>query len=782
MMRTVLIIQVLLLLICSSAMADVINVPADAATIQAAIDQAQTFDTVVVAAGTYTGTGNRDMSFLGKQILVMSADGAEATIIDCQGTAQAPHRAFSFVSGETANSVLDGFTITNGFAPSHPDYPIWPMGGGIRIASSSPSIRNCRFIANFATNGGAGLACVNGSNPSIQNCLFENNQATYGAGLYCYQASSPSVNGCTFVNNSAEIDGGGTNCAYSSSPTITSCVYIDNSAAIGGAIQCYGSSNAVLTNCTMVRNSADYGSAVSNNGSTSSVINSIIAFGSGNTVVNCVMGGACEISCSDAFGNANGDWVGCMESQADVNGNLSSNPQFCDASNNDLRIAESSPCAPANNSCGILIGAMPTNPDCVFQIHVWRVRADGTGDAPTIQAAIDSAGVSDTVLVEAGTYTGNGNRDISLRGKLVVVISESGPALTILNCEGTVAVPHRAFDVTLGEGPNSVISGFTITGGVALSQPPYPDWPMGGGIRCLSSSPVVQNCIFLNNSAQNGGGGLAAVNMSAPSVIDCRFAENQATYGGGLYFYEQSSGTATNCVFIGNSASIDGGAVEASYSSLPHITGCSFIENSALIGGGVQCYGGSDAVIENCTFVDNAATHGSAASSNWSDVTINKSIIAFGHNGPVSNCVNFGSISLSCCDVFGNDGGDWVECFEGQDGISGNFSLNPVFCDRQNGDVSINFISPCAPDNNSCNVLVGALAVGCSFACGDENGDGTSSISDCVYLVNYIFSGGPQPLDNRGGDLNCDGRTNISDVVYLVNYIFGSGPAPCQSC
>ena len=68
------------------------------------------------------------------------------------------------------------------------------------------------------------------------------------------------------------------------------------------------------------------------------------------------------------------------------------------------------------------------------------------------------------------------------------------------------------------------------------------------------------------------------------------------------------------------------------------------------------------------------------------------------------------------------------------------------------------------------------------FGCGDANGDGTVNISDAVYLIQYIFNGGPAPVTMEAGDANCDGTVNITDAVYLIQYIFNGGPAPCVEC
>lgn len=61
---------------------------------------------------------------------------------------------------------------------------------------------------------------------------------------------------------------------------------------------------------------------------------------------------------------------------------------------------------------------------------------------------------------------------------------------------------------------------------------------------------------------------------------------------------------------------------------------------------------------------------------------------------------------------------------------------------------------------------------------GDANGDGTVNIGDAVFVVNYVFRGGPAPDPLSAGDANCDGKINVGDAVYLVNYIFRGGPAP----
>ena len=68
------------------------------------------------------------------------------------------------------------------------------------------------------------------------------------------------------------------------------------------------------------------------------------------------------------------------------------------------------------------------------------------------------------------------------------------------------------------------------------------------------------------------------------------------------------------------------------------------------------------------------------------------------------------------------------------------------------------------------------------YICGDPNRDGLPNVTDCVYLVQYIFTGGLAPDPLASGDPNCDGMINITDAVYLLAFIFAEGPAPCELC
>lgn len=64
--------------------------------------------------------------------------------------------------------------------------------------------------------------------------------------------------------------------------------------------------------------------------------------------------------------------------------------------------------------------------------------------------------------------------------------------------------------------------------------------------------------------------------------------------------------------------------------------------------------------------------------------------------------------------------------------------------------------------------------------CGDANSDGVVNVSDAIFLVNYIFIGGPEPQPLEMSNTNCDTKVNLADIIYIINYVFKGGPAPCD--
>jgi len=68
----------------------------------------------------------------------------------------------------------------------------------------------------------------------------------------------------------------------------------------------------------------------------------------------------------------------------------------------------------------------------------------------------------------------------------------------------------------------------------------------------------------------------------------------------------------------------------------------------------------------------------------------------------------------------------------------------------------------------------------CDYICGDANGDSSVNVSDAVFIINYVFTGGAEPDPYQSGEVNCDGAVNVSDAVYIINYVFTGGAPACD--
>jgi hypothetical protein len=364
-------------------------------------------------------------------------------------------------------------------------------------------------------------------------------------------------------------------------------------------------------------------------------------------------------------------------------------------------------------------------------IHV--VRPDGSGDFPTIQAAIDSALAGDVIELEDGVFTGPGNRRIDYRGKAVTVRSVSrDPLLCVIDCEAE----ERGISFRTGEGPGSVLRGITIRNGLASGPT-----GRGGGIRCEGTAPRIISCILENNSCGNEGGGMSVFEGASPTVLGCTFRGNHSPGSGAGVLTENASLTIRDCLFESNFSEGAGGGM-ACWGAQAQIINCSFIDNFALgqpsmsWGGGLNLAGsrgrvesctfvrnmaidggglmmiGSEFEIISCTFALNSAPDGGALFLYWSQPTITHCIFCYSVEGEaIDSDAEFST--LTCCDVYGNLGGDWVGVIEGQDQLNGNLSRDPAFCDIENGDLRLRPESLCAPENSGGCGRIGSMPVGC---------------------------------------------------------------------
>lgn len=231
----------------------------------------------------------------------------------------------------------------------------------------------------------------------------------------------------------------------------------------------------------------------------------------------------------------------------------------------------------------------------------------------------------DTVLVLPGTYV----EQLDFLGKAITVVSQAGAATTIVDGNAAGSVVRFAS----GEGPGSVLDGFTIRNGVGSGAYPY---RKGGGIHCSGASPTLARLVITGNEADQGagiylesstssislctirnsvfslpvstgydGGGIYATCNSSPLVSNCTISSHPGgSHGGGIY----GAGTYVDCVIEDCRAANGGGAFSGGCNL--HLVGCTISGNFSVAITG-ECFPGGGvwgpALLESCTVEQNYA-------------------------------------------------------------------------------------------------------------------------------------------------------------------------------
>jgi Right handed beta helix region/Dockerin type I domain len=382
---------------------------------------------------------------------------------------------------------------------------------------------------------------------------------------------------------------------------------------------------------------------------------------------------------------------------------------------------------------------------------VWYVATDGndlTGEGShalpfaTIQHAVNISGNGDTVRVLDGTYSGDGNRDIDLNGKRIVVESINGPYATIIECGGSPSESHRGFYLHSGEDTTTCIRGFTIRNGYYLK---------GAGIFLSKASARITSCLFEDDFASGApfsrmGGGIYA-DSSVLRLSSCTFQGCWADYGAAIHI-ANTNAIMDNCIITQNTAQWSPAGINA----MPLCT--LIVSNTVISDNTAQLYSalaGSESAVTftNCTIAGNLSrTPGNALylSHMLNRPVLQNSIIAFNRlASAIGPCGDpFPKPNLSCCDIYDNELGDWVDCIADQTGVNGNFGLDPFFCNMSSGNYQLSSNSPCAPGQNACGNLIGTLGVGCDCSGTDISPRPMyafyASTFDTDYAQIYIFN------------------------------------------
>lgn len=220
-------------------------------------------------------------------------------------------------------------------------------------------------------------------------------------------------------------------------------------------------------------------------------------------------------------------------------------------------------------------------------------------DYPTIQDAIDAASIYDTVIVAPGVYRGDGNRDIDFNGKPLVLRSQSGPELTIIDCNGSVSQNHRGFYFHNNETESAVVEGFTVRNGYTSD---------GGAVYCHQAHPLFSKCIFFNNEVSNRGGAVLLWTSNS-RFMDCVFDNNQAASGAALHITSSSNPVLTWCEIKYGQAT-QGAGIICNGAGYTQVNNSLFFGNSSSSGSAMYIANGGTALVNGCTAADNNANYG----------------------------------------------------------------------------------------------------------------------------------------------------------------------------
>jgi len=322
------------------AQSAIIEVPKDFSNIQEAINSSSNGDTIIVAPGTYV----ENINFKGKAITIKSSGGAMNTVIDANQAGS----CVVFYLNEGPDSVLEGFTLTNGTG-SH--MGVKTHGGGVFcLHLCSPTIRK-NIICNNTCYSGGGIYYQFANSPIIEdNLIYGNCTDGEGGGLFGFNCSEMYISNNTIHDNYASSGAG--ICLYGSSAQLYNNNMIHNIAGYdGGAIFCSGYCDLVIINNTLWHNIADiYGGGVCvANHSDISIYNTLfwsnfapigkeICVGGNHTASKCkidycdVMGMLGSVYCDGA---ASLDWGTSI---------IDADPLFVNLTSQDFHLQYNSPC------------------------------------------------------------------------------------------------------------------------------------------------------------------------------------------------------------------------------------------------------------------------------------------------------------------------------------------------------------------------------------------------------------------------------------------------------
>ena len=425
------------------------------------------------------------------------------------------------------------------------------------------------------------------------------------------------------------------------------------------------------------------------------------------------------------------------------------------------------------------------------------------GDQPTIQSAITAASNGDTVQVAPGTYVEN----LNFSGKAIRVTSVQGPAVTIIdgNHAGSVVT------VASGEGPQSVLNGFTVRNGNATASSAE-----GGGISISNSSPTITGNTIINNSAANGGGGIsvsfgspliqgnliknngqtsgysggvggggiAIVGSASAQVLNNTISNNSwsSSSGGGITLFAAGTPMIANNVVSNNTAYSQGGGFYIVNQSDASIVQNLIVGNSAGTGGGLYWLvpsGGRGPFLISNTIYGNLSPQGSGIFADGFDAQaqITNNIIVAASGQTAVTCGNFTSsvpVFLTN-DAVSSSGAPYGGTCGNQTGLNGNISADPLFVSN-GSDFHLQRGSPAIDAGTNGNTMPQHDFDGITRPL-DGNGDGTAILDMGIYEAPVLDLTPPVTVALATPAAGSAGwnTTNVSVTLTATDNAGGSG-------
>jgi len=300
-----------------------------------------------------------------------------------------------------------------------------------------------------------------------------------------------------------------------------------------------------------------------------------------------------------------------------------------------------------------------------------------------------------------------------------VFIYQGTPTFTDVVVEGNTLITDDFGNDALGGGIHILDADVTFNN---LTVGSHLDAVRGGGIyvAMVTDPPTltVNTGAISGSTAVSNGGGIY-INGGTLDLTDVMIADNAPTaaatfMSGGAIFANQSTVLLDGVTLSGNSAQA-GGALQAAGAPDIQIDGSVITGNATtLFGGTVYLTGSVGATITSTTIADNSSSGGGAGiNAATTPLTVSNTIVAFNTGGAATanGIAATGGATLNCNGVFGNDGANYGGVAD-PTGSDGNISVDPMFCDRPEGDYRVDPAGPCGPDNGGCGII-GALEAVC---------------------------------------------------------------------